>query len=99
MINILEFVDPLAFFISLCVGIFVVYISVPEPKIIIKYPTPDNIHKNIYKDDSGTCYKYNKKEVDCKNYDKVEEVKLQHIDEEVKKKPKTLFGMIKSKFH
>jgi hypothetical protein len=99
MINILEYVNPLAFFIALCVGIFVVYISVPEPNIILKYPTPDNLDTNIYKDGSDTCYKYKAKEVDCKNYKNIQETKIQHIDEEnKKKKPKSIFSLLKSKF-
>lgn len=99
MINLLEYVNPLAFFIALFVGIFIVYLSVPEPKIIIKYPTPENVDKNIYKDGSDTCYKYQANEVDCDNYEDIEETKIQHIDEEPKKKkPKTLFGLIKKQF-
>ena len=50
MIKILDYVNPLSFFIAFCIGIFVVYISTPEPKVIYKYPTPDNVDKNIYKD-------------------------------------------------
>ena len=97
MINILDYVNPLAFFIALFVGIFIVYLSVPEPKIIIKYPNPDNVDKNIYKDHSDTCYKYKANEVDCSNHKDVVETEIQHIDEEVKKKPKSLFGLFKSK--
>jgi hypothetical protein len=98
MINILDYVNPLAFFIALFVGIFIVYISVPEPKIIIKYPNPDNVKKNIYKDHSDTCYKYKANEVECSKHKDAVETKIQHIDEEKKKKPKTIFGLFKSKF-
>ena len=65
MIKILDYVNPLSFFIAFCIGIFVVYISTPEPKVIYKYPTPDNVDKNIYKDQSDTCYKYEATEVKC----------------------------------
>lgn len=55
----------LAFFISFIVGIFYVYISSPKPKIIIKYPTPYNADKIIYKSDSGDCYKFKMEETNC----------------------------------
>jgi hypothetical protein len=53
------------FFISLCVGFFLVYITVPKPKVIIKYPNLDNYNDLTYVDDSGVCYKYKPVEVDC----------------------------------
>ena len=98
MINILEYVNPIAFIAAFCLGIFIVYISVPEPKVIIKYPTPDNVEKNVYKDMSDTCYKYKAKEVKCSKYKNVIETELQHIDGEKKKKKKSLFQRLASKF-
>lgn len=97
MIKILDYVNPLSFFIAFCIGIFVVYISTPEPKVIFKYPTPDNVDKNVYKDHSDTCYKYEATEVKCSE-DAIKN-DLQYIEEEKKKKkPLGLFGTLKSKF-
>lgn len=56
---------PIYFFLGLCLGIYYVYITAPEPKVIIKYPTPQNAGKITYVDDSNVCYKYNTKEVPC----------------------------------
>ena len=53
------------FIVSLFIGIMILYLVHPEPKVIIKYPTIDNLSKNIYKDDRGTCYSYKKEEVKC----------------------------------
>lgn len=53
------------FIISLFIGIMILYIIHPRPKVIIKYPTIMNVSKNIYKDDKGTCYNYKKEEIDC----------------------------------
>jgi len=53
------------FIVSMFVGIMILYVVHPEPKVIIKYPTIDNLQKNIYKDDKGTCYSYKKEEVIC----------------------------------
>ena len=53
------------FIISLFIGIMILYVIHPQPKLIIKYPTIDNVSETVYKDDKGTCYNYEKKEVDC----------------------------------
>jgi len=53
------------FIISLFIGILILYIIHPEPKVVIRYPTIDNMSKNTYKDDRGTCYNYKKIEVEC----------------------------------
>lgn len=53
------------FIVSLFVGILILYVIHPEPKIIIRYPTIDNMSKTVYKDDNGTCYNYKKTEVEC----------------------------------
>ena len=42
-------------------------INFQKPKIVIKYPTPENAGSVIYIDDSDNCYKYNVKEVNCPN--------------------------------
>lgn len=55
----------LAFFIAFLLGMIYVYISAPKPKIVIKYPTPFNVNKLVYKSDNDLCYKYNVEEVKC----------------------------------
>jgi len=58
-----------AFFITFMLGLFYVYISSPKPKIIVKYPTPYNVEKTVYKSDNDLCYKYDAQEVKCeKNF-------------------------------
>jgi len=54
-----------AFIISFAVGILYVYISTPKPKIIIKYPTPYNVNKIVYKNENDVCYKYKVEEIKC----------------------------------
>ena len=54
----------LAFIIAFAIGIFYVYISTPKPHVVIKYPTPYNADKIVYKHyDTNTCYKYKVEEV------------------------------------
>ena len=60
-----KYIIPFYFFISLFIGLFIAYISTPVPDVIIKYPTPQNAGKIVYKDDSDVCYKYKAEEVSC----------------------------------
>jgi len=53
------------FFIAFCIGMFMVYITVPLPEIIIRYPTPHNAGNIIYKDIADICYVYDAREVTC----------------------------------
>ena len=65
MFSLIKKINPIIFFISLCIGLFICYITSPEPKIIYKYPTPDNSHLTTYIDDASNCYKYKATKVDC----------------------------------
>ena len=65
MYMILKFINPLVFFIALCVGFFIVYITAPKPEVIIKYPTPENAGRIIYKNKAEDCYKYKADKVKC----------------------------------
>ena len=65
MIKFTDFIDPYAFFISLAIGIFIYYILAPPKKIVIKYPSPENVDNIVYKDETENCYKYKAKEVEC----------------------------------
>lgn len=56
-------IDPLIFIISFGVGLFIMYISTPKPKIIFKTPNMSNVNSQIYQDDKGSCYKYGVQEI------------------------------------
>ena len=60
-------IDILFLLIGLFVGFFLVYVTSPAPKIILKYPTLDNINSTTYVDEAGKCYRYYAKETSCKN--------------------------------
>jgi hypothetical protein len=57
--------NPLAFLIAFSIGIFMCYITKPEPTIIFKHPTPENAGTIIYHDNDNNCYKYVAEEVKC----------------------------------
>lgn len=54
-----------AFIIAFSFGILFVYLSAPKPRLIIKYPTPYNADKIVYKNENDICYKYKVNEVKC----------------------------------
>lgn len=94
----LDYIDPLYFFISLFIGLFVAYVSAPVPDIVIKYPTPENAGKVVYKDDSDVCYKYEAIEVDCpSDKSKISRVGLQYVNNE-DKNHKNIFSRMTDMF-
>ena len=62
---LLDNILPFYFFIALFVGFFITYTFTPAPKIIYKYPTPDNINKVTYIDNVDNCFKYSAQKVNC----------------------------------
>jgi hypothetical protein len=56
-----------SFIIAFAFGMFFVYINTPKPKIVIKYPTPDNASNVTYQDPAKNCYKYEATKVECSN--------------------------------
>lgn len=67
------YINIIAFLIAFMIGIIYIYITIPEPIILIKYPTPYSLDI-VYKDDHDTCYKYLINEIDCP-YDKSKIIK------------------------
>lgn len=55
----------ISFVIAFIIGMIYVYINAPEQRLIIKYPTPYNVNKMVYKGLSDDCYKFKAKEVKC----------------------------------
>lgn len=55
----------LAFIIAFAVGILYVFIDTPKQRNVIKYPTPYNSNKMVYKGLTDECYKFKVKEVKC----------------------------------
>jgi len=91
---LLEYIEPIYFFISLFIGLLLVYSIQPQPEILIKYPTPDNAGKIIYKDNADVCYIYESEEVKCPlDKSKIKRVDLQYINNE-EKNNKGLMEMI-----
>jgi len=65
MYSLFKKIDIVVFFISLCIGLFMCYITNPVPEIIVKYPSPDNNNILTYIDEASNCYKYEIEKMDC----------------------------------
>ncbi len=76
-----DYIDTKVFLIALGIGMFFAYIYVPELIIVYKYPTPFNANQIIYRDTSGTCYKYDVKEIKCPaNKNNIKNIPISHQD-------------------
>jgi hypothetical protein len=64
-IKLFNKLNPFVFFLSFCFGIFICYITSPQPQIIIKYPTPENSGIYQYIDKASNCFKYVPQKIKC----------------------------------
>lgn len=53
------------FVISFVVGILYIYLLSPAPKIVVKFPSPFNAGKVVYRDKSDECYVFDAVKVEC----------------------------------
>ena len=53
------------FFASLVFGLFAVYMTMPDNRKILVYPTPENASLLQYKDKTDTCFSFKQTEVSC----------------------------------
>lgn len=69
---IFQHLDIKLFLISLSIGLFYIYLAEEYKKVIVIYPTPDNVSKYQYKDQSDQCFSYELNEIKCSsNYNKI----------------------------
>lgn len=61
----LSSIRPLYFFISFAIGLLLVYLIQPMPKVVVKFPSPYNAGHITYKDSNDSCYKYDAVKVSC----------------------------------
>jgi hypothetical protein len=53
------------FLVSLAFGLFAVYITMPDTRKILVYPTPENVSILQYRDKTSTCFSFKQTEVSC----------------------------------
>ena len=68
--KVLRYINVYVFLISLAFGIFAVYITAPEKRKIVVYPTHENSSILQYKDKTNSCFSVIEQEVKCPANDK-----------------------------
>jgi len=63
--RVFNFIDARFFVLSLILGLFAVYIFMPDLRTVYVYPTPENVSLLQYKDKTGTCFSFLQEEVTC----------------------------------
>lgn len=53
------------FLISFAFGMFAIYITMPDTRKIMVYPSPDNVGIIQYKDKAGNCFQFQETRVKC----------------------------------
>ena len=67
-----------AFLISFALGLLYVYLSAPTPRVIVVYPTPDNIDMFQYKDVASYCFTFSHDEIECpSNTNDIKDISIQ----------------------
>lgn len=66
-------IDLIVVLFGITIGFFITYLTAPEPKVVMKYPTIDNIQSTTYVDEKGLCYKYVAEEIDCDKINRVQD--------------------------
>jgi hypothetical protein len=67
---LLKYINIPVFIISFAIGMFFVYIVVPETRSIIVYPTPENVSLLQYRDATGSCFQIRETVVECPSNEK-----------------------------
>jgi len=68
--NLLKYINVYVLLISIVLGFLAVYITAPEKRKIIVYPTHDNAKILQYRDKTNSCFSIVEKEVKCPANDK-----------------------------
>ncbi len=63
--NLSRFVHVPVLIASFAVGMFFVYIYMPDTRKILVYPTHENAKLLQYRDKTGTCFEVKEQEIDC----------------------------------
>ena len=53
------------FLVSFAVGLFFIYILGPEMKSVYIYPSPETVHKVLFKDKSDNCFYFEEEFIEC----------------------------------
>jgi len=60
-----KYINIKIFLLALVFGLFAVYMTMPDNRKILVYPTPENVALLQYKDKADTCFSFKQTEVTC----------------------------------
>jgi hypothetical protein len=60
-----KYINIKLFLVSLAFGLFCVYITGADIKVIHVYPTPENANTMLYKDKTDQCFEVKANEITC----------------------------------
>lgn len=65
--RLLNRIKPIWFFAAFGVGLCICYVFTPSPTVVVKFPTPANAGKIVYRSeaDESSCYSYKADRVQC----------------------------------
>lgn len=63
--GLFKFINLPVFIISLALGLFAVYVTIPDTRKIYVYPTPENVQRLQYRDKTNTCFSLKHNQVEC----------------------------------
>ena len=58
------------FTLSFCIGICVMMLFAPKPRVVVKFPRPDT-SEHVYKAPDGSCFRIKSRKVNCEASDGV----------------------------
>jgi hypothetical protein len=62
---LLDKIRPLYFFMAFGIGLLACYIMAPKRDVVVKFPSPYNAGKIVYRDKADTCYTYQAEKQAC----------------------------------
>lgn len=62
---ITKYINLPVFIVSFAFGVFAVYVTLPETKTIIVYPSPETASTVQYKDKANHCFRFDETKVRC----------------------------------
>ena len=65
MYMIYNYISLHVFLISFAIGVLFIYILGPDMKTIYIYPSPENVHKVLFKDKAENCFYFEEEVVEC----------------------------------
>ena len=73
----MKYISIPVFIFFFAIGILYVYLTAPEPRVVIVYPTPDNKDMFLYKDSVENCFNFEHLESECLSDKKIKEISIQ----------------------